>query len=101
MKAVVAAFNQEKALVGGLLRDCENRLWNRWRTTQHYSQGWRRPSDDEEAEEVNKYDSTIEALQFQQQFMVPYQNFTWAMRECIKDVERKASELNKIGRAHV
>ena len=35
-KAVVGAFNQEKALVGAfsLLRDCENRLWNRWSTAQ-------------------------------------------------------------------
>ena len=23
----------------GLLCDCENRLWNRWSTTQHYGQG--------------------------------------------------------------
>ena len=32
MKALVGAFNQEN-----LLRDCENRLWNRWIVLQHYS----------------------------------------------------------------
>ena len=32
MKALVGAFNQDN-----LLRDCENRLWNRWIVLQHYS----------------------------------------------------------------
>ena len=27
----------------GLLRDCENRLWNRWSTLQHYTQGGDHP----------------------------------------------------------
>ena len=36
VKAVVAAFNQEKALVGAF-SVIVNRLWNRWIDLRHYS----------------------------------------------------------------
>ena len=37
MKALVCAF-----ISRGLLCDCENRLWNRWIVSQHYSQAKRK-----------------------------------------------------------